>query len=92
MAYLPLNTNNDMATSFNTVNNALRDLNNQQITKTYRQANGNAIVEGKLPYSGGYGTLYYDANGVPVGIVGILPDGTSGIAWAKPGQNILTAF
>lgn len=92
MAFLPLDTNNSYPTNLNVMNNALRQLNNEQITKTYRQPGGNAIIEGKLPYDGGYGTMYYDSNNNPVGIIGILPDGTTGIAWAKPGQSVLAAF
>lgn len=92
MAFLPLNTSNDLGTNFNTLNNMIRQLNNEQTVKTFKQSGGNAIIEGKLPYDGGYGTMYYDSNNVPVGIIGILPDGTTGIAWAKPGNSVLDAF
>lgn len=92
MSFLPLNTGNDLSTNYNTLNNALRQINHEQVTKTYNQPGGYAIIEGKLPYDGGYGTMYYDSNNNPVGIIGILPDGTSGIAWAKPGQSVLAAF
>lgn len=92
MSLLPTSSTNSLGSNWNTVNDAIRQLNNEQITKTYKQPNGNVIVEGKLPYSGGYGTIYYDSNGVPIIIIGILPDGNVGIAVAKPGNNVIDAF
>lgn len=92
MAYQPLNTSNDLGTNYNQVNNMIRQLNNEQVTKIFKQANGNAIVQGKLPYDGGYGTLYYDSNGVPSIIIGIMPDGTLDLVISKPGVDVLTLF
>ena len=74
------------------INGNFAQLDNEVVTKVFKQANGNAIIEGKLPYDGGYGTLYYDANGIPSTIIGILPDGSTGIAIAKPGVSVLSAF
>lgn len=93
MALLPLSTDNSIGGNYNQVNNMVRQLNKEQLTKVFKGAgNNNAIIEGKLPYTGGYGTMYYDANGVPIIIIGILPDGTTGIAVAKPGVSVLSAF
>lgn len=36
--------------------------------------------------------LYYDANGIPSIVIGVLPDGTNGLVIAKPGQNVLDTF
>lgn len=71
-------------------NKALERFDSESVTKTFRQANGNAIVQGKLPY-GGYGTLYYDSNGVPVELIGQAPiDNRVGHWIAKPGNNVIT--
>jgi hypothetical protein len=90
--FQPLNTSNNMGTSFNQLNDVLRQLNNEQTVKTFKQPNGNAIVTGKLPYDGGYGTLYYDKNGIPSIVIGIMPDGTTDFVISKPGVDVLTLF
>ena len=70
----------------------IRTLNKEQTVKVFKQATGNAIINGKLPYDGGYGALYYDASGIPSIVIGILPDGTVGIVAAKSGENVLDAL
>jgi hypothetical protein len=92
MAYQPLNTSSSLETNFNILNSMIRDLNNQAITKTYNQPGGNVIIEGKLPYNGGYGTLYYDSNNIPRIVIGILPDGSTGMAISKDGQDVIQAL
>lgn len=92
MALTPVKSTNSDASNWNTVNDAIRQLNNEQTVKVFKQASGNAIITGKLPYDGGYGSLYYDSNGIPHIIIGILPDGTTNIAVSKPGVSILDAF
>lgn len=116
MALQPTISSNSNQTNWNTVNNAIQQLNNEQITKAFKQPGGNSVItgklpnedaygtlyydannnliirEGKLPYDGGYGTIYYDSNGIPVVIIGILPDGTTGIAISKPGISVIDAF
>ena len=68
-------------------NKALERFDGESITKTFRQATGNAVITGRLPY-GGYGTLYHDADGVPVILIGQAPgDKRMGIWQAKPGKN-----
>lgn len=70
-----------------------RTIDNRFTTNVVRNVDGtNRIIQGKLPYDGGYGTLYYDANGIPSIIIGILPDGDTGLVIAKPGENVLDAF
>lgn len=71
-------------------NRALERFDGESITKTFRQAGGNAVVQGRLP-SGGYGTLYYDSDGIPIILIGQHPvDGHMGIWQTKPGINVLT--
>lgn len=86
-----LTTNSDMSNN-NTINNALRQIEKEQTTKIFKQATGNAIINGKLPYDGGYGSLYYDTNGIPSIVIGILPDGTTGLVISKPGVDVLSLF
>lgn len=74
------------------INANFAQLDSQMVTKTFKQPGGNAIIEGKLPYEGGYGFLFYDPNGVPSIVLGILPDGTMGMVVAKEGVDVLTLF
>jgi len=92
MSLTPVSSQNSDASNLSQVNNMIRQLNNEQTTKTFKQANGNAIITGKLPYEGGYGSLYYDSNGIPRIVIGILPDGTTGFVVSKEGENVLDAF
>lgn len=92
MAIRPLNTANSQSSNYNEINNMIRQINNEATTKVFKQAAGNAIVTGKLPYEGGYGTLWYNSDGVPTGVAGVLPDGTTGMVWAKEGENVLELF
>lgn len=92
MAFKPLASRNSLTQNFGQINDMVRQLNKEQQVKTFKQASGNAIITGKLPYDGGYGTLYYDVNGIPSIVVGILPDGTMGLVAAKEGENVITAL
>ena len=84
---LPQNAStNDIA---RVTNRALERLDGESVTKTYRQPGGNAVITGKLPH-GGYGTLYYDADGVPVILIGQAPgDKRMGIWQVEPGKNVI---
>lgn len=88
----PLNTSNSQQANYNQINDMVRQINKEQTTKVFKQANGNAIINGKLPYDGGYGSLYYDVNGIPSIVIGILPDGTTGLVIAKAGVDVLSLF
>jgi hypothetical protein len=90
--FQPLNTNNSDATNYNQVNNALRQLDKEQVTKTFKQPGGNAVINGRLPYSGGYGSLYYDSTNVPRIIVGIAPDGDIDIGVSKATFDITQQY
>jgi hypothetical protein len=89
----PVSSSNSQTANNNTINNMVRQINKEQDTKVFRGPNNSiAIINGKLPYEGGYGSLYYDSDGIPSIIIGVLPDGTVGIVAAKPGQNVLDTF
>lgn len=90
--FRPITTDNSQGQTYGQINDMIRSLNKEQTTKTFKQANGNAIITGKLPYEGGYGTLYYDQNNVARIVIGILPDGTIGLVVSKDGVDVLTVF
>lgn len=93
MAILPVSSQNSGQANWNQVNNAIRQLNNEQTVKTFKQSGGiNAIITGKLPYAGGYGSLYYDSDGVPRVLIGINPDGGIGLYVSKTGESVIDAF
>lgn len=92
MAFRPISSKNSYSGNWNQVNDMVRQLNNEQTVKTFKQANGNAIITGKLPYDGGYGSLYYDSNGIARIVIGILPDGTMGMVVSKDGVDVLSLF
>jgi hypothetical protein len=92
MALRPLNSQNSLPQNFGQINDMVRQLNNEQTTKVFKQAGGNAIVEGKLPYDGGYGSLYYDASNKPRILIGITPDGDVDIVKSKAGTSVLDVF
>lgn len=88
----PINPGTGLPQALNVINNNFARLDNETVTKTFRQANGNAIVEGKLPYTGGYGSLYYDSTPLPRLLIGITPDGDVDIVKSKPGVSVLDVF
>ena len=92
MTLRPLSTQNSTSTNYGQINDMIRRLDKEQTIKAFKQSGGNAIVEGKLPYDGGYGTLYYDTNNIPRIIVGVAPDGTIGIFVSKDGESVIDAF
>lgn len=89
---VPVNPGTDFAQAMAVINNNFAQLDSESVTKTFRQASGNAIVEGKLPYDGGYGFLLYDENGLPSIIIGRDPYGNMVIAAAKQDTSILAAY
>ncbi len=75
------------------INKNFAELDNETITKVYKGANNRiAIIEGKLPYEGGYGSLYYDSTGTPRILVGITPDGDVDIVKSKSGVSVIDVF
>lgn len=92
MAFPPVSSQNSQASNWNQLNDMIRQLNKEQTTKVFKQPGGNVIIEGKLPYEGGYGSLYYDTNGIPRVLIGIAPDGTVGLFVSKVNVSVLSAF
>lgn len=87
--FQPLQPSTPDGQNLNQINQMIAQVNQEQTVKTFKQANGNAIVQGKLPYDGGYGSLYYGSDGTPRIVIGILPDGTVGLAVSKEGFSVL---
>lgn len=89
MALKPITTSNSNSQNFGQINDMMRQLNNEQVVKVFKQPGGNAVVQGKLP-SGGYGTLYYDSSNVARILIGQAPDdGRIGIWVSKAGVNVI---
>lgn len=92
MTFRPLSTSNSTGQNYGQINDMARQLNKEQTVKAFKQPGGNAVITGKLPYEGGYGTLYYDQNNIPTIVIGVLPDGTTGLVIAKDGIDVLGLF
>jgi hypothetical protein len=92
MALRPIGNQSQVEDVIKVSNDNFRDIDNNFRVNVVRQDTGNAIVQGKLPYDRGYGTLYYDSTGTPRIVIGILPDGTTGLVISKEGNNVLDLF
>jgi hypothetical protein len=91
--FLPLRSDTDMNQLLAVLNKNFGELDGETVTKVFLGANNRvAIIEGKLPYDGGYGALYYDANGVPRVLIGINPDGGVGLYVSKVDESVIDAF
>lgn len=89
MNFRPLNTQNSQLQNYGQINDMMRQLNNEQTTKAFKQPGGNAIVTGRLPDSLGYGTILYDSSSNPL-IYMAVDDGQPIFKIAKPGKNAIT--
>lgn len=90
--FTPLGPGASFEESRDVINNNFAQLDGEAVVKTFRQANGNAIIEGKLPFEGGYGALYYDTTGIPRILIGVTPDGDVDIVKSKSGTSVLDVF
>lgn len=91
--FIPISNSTSESQKWAMVNKNFSELDNENVTKVYRGSNGNiAIIQGKLPYSGGFGTLQYDTSGNSRILIGIDPDGEVNIHVSKAGYNILDLF
>lgn len=87
---VPIGQDSSLSDVIKSTNNAFSQLDAQTVTKTYRQSGGNAIVEGKLPYNNGYGTLHYNTSNIPNMLLGRAPDDSRPGLWiVKDGFNVL---
>jgi hypothetical protein len=71
------------------IDDNFRNIDNRFRVNVVRQDSGNAIIQGKLPYDKGYGTLYYDTSGIARIIIGILPNGKVGLIVSKDGIDVI---
>lgn len=90
--FVPINPGTDFEQAMAVISNNFAQLDSESVTKTFKQPGGNAIIEGKLPYEGGYGILLYDSEGRPSIIIGRDPYGYMVIAAAKQNTSILDAY
>jgi len=89
MAFMPLNSKNSTPQNYGQVNDIVRSLNKEQTTKTFKQPNGNSIINGRLP-NGRYGSLYYDSTNTARILIGQAPiDGRIGIWISKEGIDVI---
>lgn len=89
MAIQPVSSSNSNAANWNQINTMVRQLNNEQTTKVFKQAGGYSVVNGKLPYTNGYGTLIYDSDNIPRILIGTDPNGNVGIWITIEGVNVI---
>ena len=91
--FAPVNPGTPLESAIAAFNNNFAQLDQESAVKSFNGASGEpSIITGELPYADGYGSLYYDPNGIPSIIIGVLPDGDIGIVAAKSGENVLDAF
>lgn len=92
MSFKPLSSSNSLKQNLGQITDMVRQLNKEQTTKTFKQPGGNAIINGKLPYTGGYGSLYYDTDNIARIVIGTLPDGSMGMVVSKDAVSVLDVF
>jgi len=85
--FLPISQSSDLEDVKRVVNANFAQIDNESITKTFKQAGGNAIVQGQLP-DGSYGSIYYDSDNIARVLIGIY-DGRPGIWISKDGLDVL---
>lgn len=73
-------------------NENFRDIDNRFRTNIVRNTTGKPRIQTGNIGENRYGQLLYDNDGVPIIIIGDLPDGSVGIVMAKPGENVIDAF
>lgn len=69
-----------------------RNISNESVSLIQNADDGTVrIIQGKTPFEGVYGTIYYDSTGIPRILVGLAPvDGRPGVWVSKDGQNVIT--
>lgn len=91
MSITPVSTSNSDSTNLNQINNMVRQLNNEQVTKVFKQAGGvDALINGRLPNDLGYGTILYDETGTPLIYMAIV-GGQPILKVSPPGVDATTA-
>jgi hypothetical protein len=90
--FAPIGAGSNLEQLIAAINANFAQLDQEAVTKVFKQANGNVIIEGKLPFDGGYGTLYYDTSLIPRLLIGLGPDGEVNITKSKDGVSVLDVF
>lgn len=86
---MPLNSKNSTQQNYGQINDIVRSLNKEQTTKTFKQPDGNSIINGRLP-NGRYGSIYYDSSNNASILIGQHPtDGHMIIAISRPGLDVI---
>jgi len=89
----PVNPGTPLESAIAAFNNNFAQLDQETAVKTFNGASGEpSIITGELPYEGGYGSLYYDTNGIARIIIGVQPDGTIGMTASKEGVDVIGLF
>lgn len=87
----PVSSTNSNQANWSTVNNAIRQLNNQNRVKVFNQSDGtNGLVQGILPNDEGYGDILYDSSGnarIVMRIINDVPE----FKVSKTGFDVLSA-
>lgn len=89
MTFRPTISQNSDMSNWSQVNDMVRQLNNEQITKVFKQNGGNSVITGKLPYANSYGTLIYDDTNKARILIGTF-NGNVGIWVSKKGIDVIS--
>ena len=89
MVFRSVSSGNSDSRNWGQVNDVIRQLSNEQVTKAFKQTGGNSIVTGKLPATNSYGTLVYDSDNLARILIGTY-DNRVGIWVSKDGVDVLT--
>lgn len=91
MSFRPIIPQNSYGQNIGQLNDMIRDLNREQVTKTFKGPGGyNAILQGKLA-ANQYGTIYSDATHRRI-LIGQDPDGNINIHVSKVGYDVVDLF
>lgn len=88
MSFRPITSSNATSQNYGQINDMVRQLNNEQVTKIFKQPGGNSVITGKLPAGDSYGTLVYDTDNVARILIGNY-NGSVGIWITKEGIDVL---
>lgn len=87
---MPITKGSTFEEALPVINGNFSHLDLEAVTKTFSQPGGNAIIQGKLPYDGGYGMLIYDSDGLARILIGLAPgDARPGIWVSADGVDVI---
>lgn len=88
MSFRPITSTNAITQNYGQINDMVRQLNNEQVTKAFKQTGGNSVITGKLPTTNSYGTLIYDSSNLARILIGTF-NGRVGIWVSKDGIDVI---